>query len=337
MSDERDKRRVQDAMNACFSDLKPDPWLARRLLSRAERKEKVKKKVSMGLVLALVLMMATAAIALAATQLGWLDYLSEDYGVPVPAAMQDELKASQGIACQVGPLTFTYEQLLTDGHIALSAAHVRTTDGTEALIAADSDLQEPMDQRACKDICEKYDLAPGTTWVQAAEQLGLPLYGVRALVESEQATGEAMEAAMWQEDGSIVYLNQIALEAETQALALYMAVHTYENGEVQVNAYRESETVAVPVLPVLEARSYQGEGVRAQAKRYATGAYFTLTFDEPVDAYALTLCDAQGEELPWGVNLSGTRQISDTQAEMMASVDALPDGLMLDGKALTAE
>ena len=79
---------------------------------------------------------------------------------------------------------------------------MRTTDGTEALLVDDSNFYEAVD--ADSDVVlEKYQLASGTTWVEAAKQLNLPLYGVRALAESDQAAdaGEAMEAAMWNEDG----------------------------------------------------------------------------------------------------------------------------------------
>ena len=74
MSEQRDKEFVQSAVDACFSDLKGDPWLAQRIMNGAEKEIKVKKKLSFGLVLAIGLVLATVAVAIAATQLGWVDF-----------------------------------------------------------------------------------------------------------------------------------------------------------------------------------------------------------------------------------------------------------------------
>lgn len=58
-------------------------------------------------------------------------------------------------------------------------------------------------------VLKKYNLKPGTTWIEAAKQLNLPLYGIRALatVALEYVDGESMEDAALEEDGSITYFN----------------------------------------------------------------------------------------------------------------------------------
>lgn len=192
MSEQRDKEFVQSAVDACFSDLKGDPWLAQRIINDAEKEIKVKKKLSFGLVLAIGLMLATIAVAIAATQLGWIDFYGT-YNISVPTAAQEAMEASKPQTFQVGPMTFSFKQLLTDKRIALSSAEVRMTDGTEVLYADDSNFYEAVD--AINDtVLKKYGLESGITWVEAAKQLNLPLYGVRALIEvaPQYDKGEAM-------------------------------------------------------------------------------------------------------------------------------------------------
>ena len=185
--------------------------------ARSVKEEEPMKRASFRAVLiAAIILIATTAAAFAAQQLGWIEFLFKQYDIAAPQTAEEALNASQSVVCEVGPLTFTYKQLLTDKRTLLSAADVRTTDGTEALLVDDSNFYEAVD--ADSDVVlEKYQLASGTTWVEAAKQLNLPLYGVRALAESDQAAdaGEAMEAAMWNEDGSIVYLNQSMLDKHT--------------------------------------------------------------------------------------------------------------------------
>lgn len=63
------------------------------------------------------------------------------------------------LSARWGLLTFTYKQLLTDKRTLLSAADVRTTDGTEALLVDDSNFYEAVD--ADNDVVlEKYQLPP---------------------------------------------------------------------------------------------------------------------------------------------------------------------------------
>lgn len=236
--------------------------------ARSVKEEEPMKRASFRAVLiAAIILIATTAAAFAAQQLGWIEFLFKQYDIAVPQTAEEALNASQSVVCEVGPLTFTYKQLLTDKRTLLSAADVRTTDGTEALLVDDSNFYEAVD--ADSDVVlEKYQLASGTTWVEAAKQLNLPLYGVRALAESDQAAdaGEAMEAAMWNEDGSIVYLNQSMLDKhaveDELPVTLYMAVHVYdpETDAINTNAYTERQTVTLSAVPLITEKTYVPEG-----------------------------------------------------------------------------
>lgn len=209
-------------------------------------------------VAALVIVL-TMTVALAAQQLGWLDYLLDRFDLVLPKAAEEILNVTQPLSCEVGPMTFTWRQLMTDGRTTFATAEVRMTDGTKALIANDSDLYEAVD--AVSDtVMDVYGLEPGTTWVEAAAQLQLPLYGVRAIVETAHSTG-ALEDAMWNTDGSINYFS-MSNEAENTESALpvtlYMAVHNYDpsKDEIHVNAYTARESTNLPCIPLLDEAIY---------------------------------------------------------------------------------
>lgn len=361
MTEHEVREKIVRTVDTCFSDLRGDPWLAQRIRNSAKGEMKVKKKLSFGLVLVIGLIAATMAVAIAAVRLGWIDYYAEKWGVSVPTAAQEAMEASQSQSYQVGPMTFTYNQLLTDKRLVLSSAEIRMTDGSEVLYADSTNFYEAVD--ALSDtVLKKYGLEPGITWVDAAKQLNLPLYGVRALAEvaPEHDAGMAMEDALWNEDGSIVYfnmpfVNSTGIQDELPA-TLYMAVHRYDpaTDEVSVNAWTERVETAIPIAPLLAEKTYLPDGnaelngIKLQsvyAEQYATGIYLTATFTMPdgMDAdaatealYRLTLLDGSGDALPTGLNLSGnalTDELPTARLEVMTSAEALPDSLIVtDGE-----
>lgn len=203
------REKIVRTVDTCFSDLQGDPWLAQRIRNSAKGEVKVKKKLSFSLVLAIGLMLATVAVAIAATQLGWIDLFSNNYNITVPKEAQEMMEAAEQQTFQVGPMTITYKQLLTDKHIVMSSAEAHMTDGSEVLYAEDSNFYDGVDSLRGDAVLKKYNLKPGTTWIEAAKQLNLPLYGIRALatVALEYVDGESMEDALWNEDGSITYFN----------------------------------------------------------------------------------------------------------------------------------
>lgn len=57
MNDHKDVEKVQLALDTTFSNLKDDPWLARKVLANAKEGVKVKKKISVGFILVIVLLL----------------------------------------------------------------------------------------------------------------------------------------------------------------------------------------------------------------------------------------------------------------------------------------
>ena len=334
--------------------------------ARSVKEEKPTKRASSRAVLiAAIIIVATMAAAFAATQLGWVDFFGSNYGVTVPKAAEEALVATQPRRYQVGPMTFTFNQLLTDARIALSSAEIHTTDGSEALYADDTNVYEAVDAisefLAENDmtvyILNRYKLESGITWMDAARQLSLPLYGIRALIEVGEpySAGESMEDALWNEDGSIVYFNMPLLLSKNVRdelpATLYMAVTQFDpaTGE-ELERWRLQEEITIPASPLTAEKTYLPERgaeldgmklVDVYAEQYATGIYLTAAFimpdgtdaDKARDAlYSLTLCGSDGAALPGGLNLS-IRSYLDAwptvALETMTSLEALPDSLIV--------
>ncbi len=324
-----------------------------------KEENKVKRASYRAVLIAAILIIVTMAVAFAAQQLGWVDFYGT-YGITLPKAAEETMNATKPISYEVGPMTFTYNQLITDKRIVLSSAQVHLTDGTEALIANDSELYEAVD--AISDtILKKYGLKSGTTWVQAAQQLTLPLYGVRALVEvpPEYDQGEAMEDALWNEDGSIVYFNMPSLNKDAVKdelpITLYMAVHQYDpaTDEVKINVWTDREETILPVARLLAEKTYKPEGdatitlpgvtttvqdsdgkessettsppvtvtlTGIHAEQYATGIYLTSDFI-----------------LPEGISEDAAREALYSVSILSADGEELPMGVNLSANAIVSD
>ena len=314
-----------------------------------------RKSYRVALVAAL-LALGAMATAFAATQLGWTELFRNQYGLSVPHAAQEALQATQPISYQVGPMTFTYQQLRTDGHMVLSAAQVRLTDGGDALCADNIGEGENGDAVPLP-VLEHYGLRQGG-WLSAARSLNLPLYSVRALAELPSAySTESMESALWQEDGSIIYFHMPLLTPdlpeEPLPVTLYMSVTQYDpdSGEV-LETWQAREATTLSATPLLAEKTYfpvtetDFDGLALSEVRgelYATGAYLTASFTVPAEMteaealsalYEITLLDVESSGLPGGLNLSvhtGTDALPLATLEWSAALDALPDAVTVSG------
>lgn len=341
---------------------RPVPESCHRALMDAARsvgEEKPVKRFSYrAALIAAVILIAAMAVAYAAVRLGWIDYYDQQYGIAVPKSAQEALTASKSKTYQVGPMTFTYQQMLTDKRIVLSSAAIRLTDGGEALYANDTNIYDSV-SAITDTVANLYSLSDyQETWLEAAQELDLPLYGVRALVElpPENNLG-SMEDALWNEDGTIVYFNMPMLapgsvDGNLNA-TLYMAVTQFDpiTGE-RLEKWEAREEVTLPVTPLLEEKTYLPqenatfdgltlESVRGE--RYATGVYLCATFyapdgmtrEEVMDVLrTLSICDADGAPLPMGLSLSicpDAEALPVATLEVPASLETLPDEVTVVG------
>ena len=325
---------------------------------RSVREEKhMKRAIYRTVLIAAAILVCAAAVAVAATQLGWTEYFARQAGITVPQAAQEALESTQPLTYQVGPMTFTFQQMVTDRHMVLSAAHVQRTDGGKAVYADGSSVTEPLDENAVVAL----DASESGSWLEVAQTAQAPLYGVRALVELDPAySGESMESALWEEDGTLVYLNMSLLLSESAPdslpATLYMKVQQYDpvTGETQ-EVWEDRQGITLEAIPLMEEQTYlpkeekllgelQVEHVRGE--QYATGTYFTAAFtapegmtqEEALDALTgLEICDGDGSPLPDGLNLS-LRMNAETlpllTLEASATLEALPETLLItDGDA----
>ena len=238
----------------------PIPEACSQALMEAARsavQKKRPKRVPYRIVFAAALvLLCTAAMAYAITQQGWAEFLGQQFGISISPSAQEALHATQPVSYQVGPMTFTFQQLLADGHMGLSAAQVHLTDGSKALYADSADDAVP------EEVLASYDLSWGGSWFEAAQELQLPLYSVRALLELPAAySAESMEGALWQEDGSITYfsmplLASVPSQSEIPA-TLYMRVTQYDPFSQSVLAtWQAQEDISLPMTPMLAEKTY---------------------------------------------------------------------------------
>lgn len=349
-----------------LSGLKPDPWLAQHIMASAKEEEPVKKfTVSIALIVVLIVI-ATLTTALAASVLlGWTDF----YSFEIPKTAQEILNATEPKDYQVGPITFTVNELLTDGHIALCSATSHVTDGSSAVLSEEVYDAVGANGDNGEALAQKWNLSPDTRWIDAAHIMNLPFYriSISVNVPEECHDGEDMGDAMWDEKGNCVSYYMAALNSlqvgETLPIKLHFQVWQYDPQSIEPQSIFEDVvdeakemsywedtfeiTLTVPA-PIAE-KTYMPEqpydfenGLTLNsvtAQQTVAGAYvvgqFTLrdgfNFN---DAYSgeLDFLDATGEEIPWGMAESGIieyDQLPKVEWGAMLNLEVLPEEMVV--------
>lgn len=349
-----------------LSGLKPDPWLAQHIMASAKEEEPVKKfTVSTALIVVLIVI-ATLTTALATSALlGWTDF----YSFEIPKTAQEILNATEPKDYQVGPITFTVNELLTDGHIALCSATSHVTDGSSAVLSEEVYDAVGANGDNGETLAQKWNLSPDTRWIDAAHIMNLPFYRVSISVNvpEECHDGEDMGDAMWDEKGNCVSYYMAALNSlqvgETLPIKLHFQVWQYDPQSIEPQSIFEDVvdeakemsywedtfeiTLTVPA-PIAE-KTYMPEqpydfenGLTLNsvtAQQTVAGAYvvgqFTLrdgfNFN---DAYSgeLDFLDATGEEIPWGMAESGIieyDQLPKVEWGAMLNLEVLPEEMVV--------
>lgn len=349
-----------------LSGLKPDPWLAQHIMASAKEEEPVKKfAVSTALIVVLIVI-ATLTTALAASVLlGWTDF----YSFEIPKTAQEILNATEPKDYQVGPITFTVNELLTDGHIALCSATSHVTDGSSAVLSEEVYDAVGANGDNGEALAQKWNLSPDTRWIDAAHIMNLPFYriSISVNVPEECHDGEDMGDAMWDEKGNCVSYYMAALNSlqvgETLPIKLHFQVWQYDPQSIEPQSIFEDVvdkakemsywedtfeiTLTVPA-PIAE-KTYMPEqpydfenGLTLNsvtAQQTVAGAYvvgqFTLrdgfNFN---DAYSgeLDFLDATGEEIPWGMAESGIieyDQLPKVEWGAMLNLEVLPEEMVV--------
>lgn len=349
-----------------LSGLKPDPWLAQHIMASAKEEEPVKKFAVSTALIAVLIVIATLTTALAASALlGWTDF----YSFEIPKTAQEILNATEPKDYQVGPITFTVNELLTDGHIALCSATSHVTDGSSAVLSEEVYDAVGANGDNGEALAQKWNLSPDTRWIDAAHIMNLPFYriSISVNVPEECHDGEDMGDAMWDEKGNCVSYYMAALNSlqvgETLPIKLHFQVWQYDPQSIEPQSIFEDVvdkakemsywedtfeiTLTVPA-PIAE-KTYMPEqpydfenGLTLNsvtAQQTVAGAYvvgqFTLrdgfNFN---DAYSgeLDFLDATGEEIPWGMAESGIieyDQLPKVEWGAMLNLEVLPEEMVV--------
>lgn len=349
-----------------LSGLKPDPWLAQHIMASAKEEEPVKKfAVSTALIVVLIVI-ATLTTALAASALlGWTDF----YSFEIPKTAQEILNATEPKDYQVGPITFTVNELLTDGHIALCSATSHVTDGSSAVLSEEVYDAVGANGDNGEALAQKWNLSPDTRWIDAAHIMNLPFYriSISVNVPEECHDGEDMGDAMWDEKGNCVSYYMAALNSlqvgETLPIKLHFQVWQYDPQSIEPQSIFEDVvdkakemsywedtfeiTLTVPA-PIAE-KTYMPEqpydfengltlnSVTAQqtvAGAYVVGQFTLRDGFKFNDAYSgeLDFLDATGEEIPWGMAESGIieyDQLPKVEWGAMLNLEVLPEEMVV--------
>ena len=329
-------------------------------LSGLREEQPVKRFTARTVLIAACIIVALMAVAYAAGQIfGWDDFFSVFYDTKVPRAALEILESTEEQSFVVGPATFTVQQLYADSHTALASVKVSMTDGSRALMTMSGNQYEPIG--ASGENGEKYaeslGLDPSTDWISAAEELNCPLYIMRGILDlaPEYWGGEEMEDVLYDPDGSMTDYSMQMLEStkvgEELPLKFFLRV-----AEVDLQTGEEKEEVLIerPELSIRVSKPtdtvtyslpepYTVSGLTLDAvygELTPAGLYlftdFTAGEEADIDAFDCPQWfDAEGNEYPWGLNLSyGINVDNWPKVSMMGliSVDSIPEKLTMSMK-----
>ncbi len=313
------------------------------------------------LVIVLALMLSVLLLAAAAaSRTGWREFFQQFYRTSIPSGVEAAMNVSKPLRFEVGPLTFTVNQLLSDGKIAMASTQVTATDGSKVLCTGDAerDGNRLGSTRSGEQLAARLNLDPETDWSTAAQAMGVPLYEVRAILDPDMDYCDLqMEDWLWDDKNNLAYFSMLFLintEGMTELpnnFFLRVAAIDTETGEV-IEKWTDRPSVTIPISPKAEERvyvpaketyinGYRLESVRAE--RYVTGAYLYTTLTAPdgiakdsvseANLYDLiTFCQSDGTRYDNGISLTGAMNIDNLPTviiESMISVNTLPKSLYL--------
>ena len=335
--------------NLDLKDAFPEmPQDCRDALLRAARSVKEEKNVKYvrftfktALIAALLILSMTAVALAASGALGWSDFLGVHFGDHVvPSTAVNAMNLEEKKSYEVGPLTFTVTQLMCDGHIAVSTTDIRTTDGSAAILTS-----EPWDPIGAwgdvsAAVAQRLGVDPNLTWIEAAKQLNLPLYNVRASLETDLA-GSTMEDPLWDENNNVSYFSMAFLELGRPEgtlkgkLLLRVAPIDLETGDmVDEKTVRIREEIEIPVMETLDEAVFKAEtpvtlpGLTldsVSAEHTVAGLYLTTHW--MVDEAIQKACPDENSRREW-FNSIDHEVISDWQGE---NGQSYPIGMSLSG------
>ena len=326
-----------------------------------KEEEPVKKATFRTVLIAACIIMATMAVAVAAGNVfGWTYFFKNDYGADLPKTAQEIMASCEPVSWQEGDVVFTVRERYSDSRLAMISVEARLAEGVEGILAADdfTDAIGAYGENSAA-VANRLGVDPSMTWAEAAKQLNLPLYSVRATLEtpSELWGGEQYEDPMFNDDGSLTYFSlqplngQVSGEEINARVYLRTKLVNLEDAEDDSNVTKEyvdlpihtekSVTMAEYIIPedtkVLDAFSIDS----IQAELLPSGLHFTTTLtaldsatqEMAFDKLFVKIVKENGEDYPTGITLSGGFSNLDTWPQIpytqMISVDQMPETIQL--------
>lgn len=354
----KDRNHPELELKSAFPDMPPGCYDALMRAARsAEEETKMKKFTVRTVLIAAILALITMTTALGATELlGWTDFFTQ-YGdkTIVPKAAQEIMNETEPQRFELGPLTFTLRQLMSDGRLAVSTVDIRTADGSPALYCFDPHDVLGSNGENGRQLAERLGLPWDTPYVDAARQLGLPLYWCEAGLECQAYDG-GMGDPLWNDDNTMTIFDMAYLALEQMPerldaeLFLWMAQVDPENVEAAAeNALRARVPLSIPVHAETEERTYLPtepfsadglalQSVRAECTVAGTYLYAVFMVDEGVDireVYGnedIRFLDENGLPFALGMSLSGyvdMEHLPEFTFGDMIAVEKLPQSLIV--------
>ncbi|MBR4458133.1 MAG: hypothetical protein IKS31_04145 [Clostridia bacterium] len=355
-----EQEKVQSAMKTALSGLQEDPWLTQRVLANAKGEEPVVKKLSATVIIVIALL-AITAVALAAGSLifGWVDFYKGWYNVDVPDAARLIMTNTDQDTVTLGPVTFTVREKYCDPWTALTSTVVTLNDGTKALLTG-NDPFDPIRANGENGIAaaQRLGVDPALTWAEAARQLDLPLYSVRAVLEVPEELNEDgwMEDMMFNEDGSVTCFCMPLLNGTASGdhvdgqLFLRVQEVNVDDPENQPEALSTRCPIRIALQLPSETQTYEVHqeypaagltltSVRAELTPAGVYLFANLTAHEGLtrDDYAESgqwvpvLYSADGKPYGGGLNLTVYEDMDDWPQLMLMrlhSMDSIPDTMI---------
>ncbi len=344
---------------------RPMPEETRDALMSAARSvkedEPVKKVAFRTVLIAACVIMATMAVAVAAGSIfGWNDFFKKDYGADIPKTAQEIMATCEPVSWQVGDVVFTVRERYSDSRLAMISVEARLADGVKGILAAD-DYTEAIGAYGENSVAVAKQLGvdPSMTWVEAAKELNLPLYSVRATLEipSELWGSEAYEDPMFNDDGSLTYFSLQPLNGQNNGEDIKAKVYlrtklvNLEDAEDDTNVAKEYVDLSIHAEKAIATAEYtipedtkvldafQIESIHAEL--LPSGLYFTTnltalegaTQEMALDKLMVKIVKENGEDYPMGITLTGGFANLDTWPQIvyvqMVTSDQIPETIHL--------
>ncbi|MBQ8616460.1 MAG: hypothetical protein IJX67_09615 [Oscillospiraceae bacterium] len=286
------------------------------------------------ILIAAVMILSMSSVAFALSQIRWADFY-RDYGVRIPRTAEQAMQETESQSFTVGPVTFTLQEVFSDGRLLLGATAAHVQDGNATFI-----------EYVGADLPDGHDTEIPVYTIRAVLQVNAPYHG----------TGEDMEDVMVDSDGHIVYFNMQSVDEEYHLKEVPVTYQMFayqidpDNGFI-VDSWSAEEQLTIPVTELNGEKVYLPETsivignvnvIDAKADLTSAGVYLLVTFsaNEQVDPHSLDLpgflwYDEDKNLQHDGMNLSLT--IDDSAwplitCEYMLSMDELPEQLILSDR-----